>query len=278
MSSSDRACPQPPYAAEVIGATAPFIPGGALASAWFTDDPADAPAPPAADRALAETVGAARRPSLLAGRRALRAAIQGALPGAGPAPVAAEQTPAAAWATLAIPATLRGAPALPAGVTGSISHKRLAPDANDPNGAPRGRAIAIAAFGAQQTVGVDLEVRPTAAELGRPDIGPRILTARELAALPTGDALQRRETTLLAFALKEAVYKAIDPVVQRYVGFTEVEIDPDSPADFYQGADEGLVTVRMLFADPAAHTLQLRAMWQRDAHWIIALARATPRR
>ncbi len=274
MSSGDRSFPQPPHAAEVIGATAPFIPGGALASAWFTDDPADAPDPTADDRALAETVGLARRASLLAGRRALRAALQGALP----APGSPEQMPAAAWATHAIPATPRGAPALPAGVTGSISHKRLAPDANDPDGAPRGRAIAIAAYGTQQTVGVDLELRPTVAELGRPDIAPRILTAHELAVLHAGDALQRREATLLAFALKEAVYKAIDPVVQRYVGFTEVEMDPDVPTDFQQGAPRGEVTVRMLFADPAAHTLQLRAMWQRDAHWIIALARATPQR
>jgi 4'-phosphopantetheinyl transferase EntD len=219
-------------------------------------------------------VGAARRASLLAGRRALRAALQGALPAPGPA----EHTPAAAWATLAIPATPRGAPALPAGVTGSISHKRLATAPDHPSGAPRGRAIAIAAVGTQQTVGVDLEVRPTAAELGRPDIAPRILTAHEMATLLAGDALQRREAVLLAFALKEAVYKAIDPVVQRYVGFTEVEIDPDRPADFYQGADAGLVTVRVLVADPAAHTLQLRASWQRDAHWIIALACATPRR
>lgn len=253
-----------PAAAEVIGATAPFIPGGVLAEAWFDDTDigaADTPAAdtPTADRVQAEAMGEARRASFLAGRRALRAALQRVEAGA----------------TGAIPSTPRGAPALPAHLTGSISHKRRSATVPAGDAPARGRAIAIAAPAFGQTVGVDLEFRPTADELARPDIAPRILTARELAMLPTGDARQRADTTRLAFALKEAVYKAIDPAVQRYVGFTEVELEPDRLVDFQQSATTGLVTVRLLMSDPAAQPLQLRAMWQMDATWIIALARAT---
>ena len=35
---------------------------------------------------------------------------------------------------------------------------------------------------------------------------------------------------LATFSVKESIYKALDPFVRRYVGFTEVELDP-LPAD-----------------------------------------------
>ncbi len=72
-------------------------------------------------------------------------------------------------------------------------------------------------------VGVDLEHRPTARDLARPSIARRILTAPELDALAELDAdpLAQRERVILSFAIKEAVYKAIDPTVQRYVQFTD---------------------------------------------------------
>jgi 4'-phosphopantetheinyl transferase EntD len=97
----------------------------------------------------------------------------------------------------------RGAPIVPRG-HGSIAHK-AGPD----------RVIA-AAIAADHLVGIDVEraVPP------RQAIERRILTPRELAAL--GD--DRRQVSLV-FAIKEAIYKAVDPVVRRYVGFTEVELD-----------------------------------------------------
>jgi 4'-phosphopantetheinyl transferase EntD len=97
----------------------------------------------------------------------------------------------------------RGAPVVPRG-HGSIAHK-AGPE----------RVIA-AAIAADHLVGIDLE----RAHAPRQPIERRILTPRELAVL--GD--DRRQVSLV-FAIKEAIYKAVDPVVRRYVGFTEVEVD-----------------------------------------------------
>ncbi|HTR49996.1 MAG TPA: 4'-phosphopantetheinyl transferase superfamily protein [Kofleriaceae bacterium] len=97
----------------------------------------------------------------------------------------------------------RGAPVLPPGFVGSISHK-----------GDVAAAIVAAAAGDGAHVGIDLE---RAVEARQP-IERRILTAREQAAV------RGREVTL-AFAIKEAIYKALDPFVRRYVGFTEVELD-----------------------------------------------------
>jgi len=97
----------------------------------------------------------------------------------------------------------RGAPVVPRG-HGSIAHK-AGPE----------RVIA-AAIAAPHLVGIDVE----RALAPRQAIERRILTARELAVL--GD--DRRQVALV-FAIKEAIYKAIDPIVRRYVGFTEVELD-----------------------------------------------------
>jgi 4'-phosphopantetheinyl transferase EntD len=97
----------------------------------------------------------------------------------------------------------RGAPLVPRG-HGSIAHK-AGPD----------RVIAVA-IAAPQLVGIDVE----RAVVPRQPIETRILTPGELARL--GD--DRRQVSLV-FAIKEAIYKAIDPVVRRYVAFTEVEVD-----------------------------------------------------
>ena len=149
-----------------------------------------------AERTRALTLSPIRRREWVAGRRALRHALTGVAPTAAASPVLADD---------------RGAPVLAAGAVGSISHKRAI-------------AVALAAGDEGWTVGVDLEV------LGprRVDISERILTRAELATLaqtaPTGEPRDR--AVLLAFALKEAVYKAIDPHLRRYVGFLEVQVWP----------------------------------------------------
>jgi len=97
----------------------------------------------------------------------------------------------------------RGAPLLPRG-HGSIAHK---------DGPQR---VVAAAIAAPQLVGVDIE----RALAPRQPIESRILTPREQAVLGAD-----RRRVALAFAIKEAIYKAVDPVVRRYVGFTEVELD-----------------------------------------------------
>ncbi|MBA2544668.1 MAG: 4'-phosphopantetheinyl transferase superfamily protein [Deltaproteobacteria bacterium] len=142
----------------------------------------------------------------------------------------------------AIGAGRRGAPVMPEGFTGSVSHKR-------------GAAIAIVAPIDTGWVGVDLEH----AASPRFDISTRILTAREQQALPADDGRGRAVT--LRFAIKEAIYKAVDPIVERYVGFTEVELD----------VGDGFCAVESKL--PAA----IEATWREHAgHWI-ATARAIRR-
>ena len=133
----------------------------------------------------------------------------------------------------------RGAPILPPGWTGSISHKA-------------GLAAALVAPAGAGCVGVDLEL----AAAPRADIARRILTPREQAALP-----DRGRAVTLRFAIKEAIYKAVDPYVRRYVGFTEVELELDGDA------------VAVATALPFA----IEATWREHAgHWL-ATARAVPR-
>ncbi len=143
----------------------------------------------------ARTLRAWRQVSFVGGRRALRLACQ--------------------QLGLQPPGTLpddRGAPTLPDGLVGSVSHKRAL-------------AVALVCRDHGETVGIDLEDYGPA----RPGIAPRVLTPREQAAV---DALATEErrwlATLLRFSMKEAVYKALDPWVRRYVGFHEAEVDPDT--------------------------------------------------
>ncbi len=114
----------------------------------------------------------------------------------------------------------RGAPLVPAAALGSLSHK-----------GDRAAAL-VAPRQAGCSLGVDLEhVRGP-----RVDISRRVLTASELAELDLlGERLgpeARASALALRFSLKEAIYKAIDPWVRRYVGFREVELllDPAAPS------------------------------------------------
>jgi 4'-phosphopantetheinyl transferase EntD len=137
----------------------------------------------------------------------------------------------------------RGAPQLPAGWVGSISHKGS-------------RATAIVAPASAGFVGIDIEI----AAPSRLPIERRILTAREQQRIT-----EPRQVTL-HFSIKEAIYKAIDPIVRRYVGFTEVEL--------VIGAD-GSCSVTIL--EPARLPVLIEAWWQeRDGLWL-ATARANPR-
>jgi 4'-phosphopantetheinyl transferase EntD len=134
----------------------------------------------------------------------------------------------------------RGAPLAPAGWAASISHKG-------------GLAAALAARAGEGHVGLDVE----RAAPSRVDIARRILTPREQAACP-----DRGRAVTLRFSLKEAIYKAIDPTLRRYVGFLEVELD-----DVEGGA------CRVTTALPLA----IEAAWlEHRGHWL-STARARPR-
>lgn len=182
---------------------------------------------PAAEQARAAELTPSRRGELIAGRTALHLAL----------PEAAE------YRDHAILSDDRGAPRLPPGWVGSVSHKG-------------GFAAALVAPAGDGHVGVDLE----RAAPPRHDIARRVLTARELAQLPDEPVARGRAVTL-RFALKEAIYKAIDPYLGRYVGFLEVELEV---------GDEAVGVVSEL-------PLRIEASWRELAgHWL-ATARAWPR-
>jgi 4'-phosphopantetheinyl transferase EntD len=161
------------------------------------------------ERAHADGLPEARRATWVGGRLALRAALDALGVTAGP-----------------LLATPRGAPALPAGVAGSISHKETL-------------AVALAARApGGETLGIDVELEP-ALRAPRADIAPKILTPVELARVDALAPAERAREVRVAFAAKEAVYKALDPWVQRFVSFQEVEIARGS-----DGALSGMLRLR----------------------------------
>jgi enterobactin synthetase component D len=183
------------------------------------------------EQRAADALAPLRRRDWIAGRAALRALFAAAGAEPPPAPLASDD---------------RGAPLVPAGWVASISHKR-------------GLAAAVLAPDHGWTVGVDVE----RAAPPRVDLSARILTDAErisLAALPP-EARGRRTT--LAFAIKEAVYKAVDPFVRRYVGFREVELAI---------TDDGTAAVRPVDGD--AIPLVIEAEWREHAGLWLCVARA----
>ncbi len=197
------------------------------------------------EAALAQAMPPVRRSTFVAGRVALRAALASPRFGA-LSPGVHEQL---------LGSTSRGAPLLPSGLTGSVSHKRRH---------HRQRAIAIAGVASGGLLGVDLESRPLATEAERPSVAARILTPREFEVVRDLDPHAHRDATVLRFSLKEAIYKAIDPIVQRYVRFTEVEVDVN---------DDGSASVSLLLPELAGSAARVEAWWQRDDEWIITTAR-----
>jgi len=73
------------------------------------------------------------------------------------------------------------------------------------------------------TLGIDLE------DYGpeRPGIASMVLRETERAEVSTLPEDVQWMSTLQRFSMKEAVYKALDPYVKRYVGFHEAEVVPE---------------------------------------------------
>lgn len=220
------------------------IPGAVLARADLTAQPPvsweQALLPD--ERALAEQIPVARRQAFVAGRVVLRHALVQSLP---------------SHAALPILRTHRGAPALPQGVTGSISHKPSV-------------AVALVApvqQGHVSAIGIDVEERKFRAPFR--DIARRILTEDELRLLPATDSEERYDASLLFFAAKEAVYKAIDPFVQRHVRFFEVEILPGVSLH----AVRGDAAVRLSLPELRNWHLRVAVRWWRETHHVFAIAK-----
>lgn len=166
-----------------------------------------------AERALAAAMAPIRQREWVAGRTALREALrrEALLDGE---PLLRND---------------RGAPQLPAAAAGSISHKGS------------WAAALVAPRQAGCTLGVDLED----AAGPRVDISRRVLTDRELASLARFEGEARRAELALRFSLKEAIYKAIDPWVRRYVGFREVELVLDGDGDGHGAGRAELVSPKL---------------------------------
>ncbi len=207
---------------------------------------------------FAESLPPARRLSYVAGRLAAHAAMTRAV--------------SAPPAALPVLRTARGAPAFPDGILGSISHTRRLAVA-----LVRAAAPATPGHPPLLNIGVDVETLPDPAhEQHRVDIAPRILTARELRALPPkvhDERITRAylEAVRLRFSLKEAVYKAIDPWVQRHVRFQEVEVTlhADGTADVHTALQERAV------ADRIAHGLTITGWYMHHNGHCITGATAT---
>jgi enterobactin synthetase component D len=143
------------------------------------------------ERALAQAMAPARQRTFVAGRLALRTALQDLGLPDGP-----------------LLTTDRGAPALAAGASGSISHKRTL-------------AVALAAPARRGLqLGVDVEEDAPL----RVDVSRRVLTSEEAAALAAGPPEARERAVLLRLSAKEAIYKALDPFVRRHVSFKEAAL------------------------------------------------------
>lgn len=107
---------------------------------------------------------------------------------------------------------------LPPGWIGSISHKDR---------------IAVAGLKENKrstsNFGIDIEKKLSLnSYVSKEKFRERISTKHELEILPKIDGLTEDETARLRFSMKEAVYKSIYPILQRYVGFKEVEVYPKS--------------------------------------------------
>lgn len=148
------------------------------------------------ERAFAAGWAPARQRTWMAGRAALRAALQ-----------------RSGIACGAVLSDDRGAPALPEGIVGSVSHKERVAVALVGQTVPGARA---------QRLGIDVELDAPA----RVDIARKVLTRGELSEVAALSDLERAREVRLRFSLKEALYKALDPFVRRYVGFHEVIARP----------------------------------------------------
>ena len=111
----------------------------------------------------------------------------------------------------ACPPDERGGIVLPHGVSGSISHKRTL-------------AVALTARANHGGLGVDLEdLLPR-----REGIAERVLLPEEVEAVRALPEERQWVATVLRFSFKEAIYKALNPLVQRYIGFEEALVEPDT--------------------------------------------------
>jgi 4'-phosphopantetheinyl transferase EntD len=181
------------------------------------------------ERAFAAGFGAVRRRTWIGGRAAMRLAL--------------DRSGLQAEAVLG---DVRDAPLLPAGTAGSITHKQHI-------------AAALVATEARAKVGVDIELD----QPPRFDVTRKVLADDEIAELAAVPEAERIREVTLRFSAKEALYKALDPFVHRYVGFGEVSVVP---------RPDGTTDVRTrLRAHEGPFAVEVR--WQRIDGLVLTTAR-----
>jgi enterobactin synthetase component D len=192
---------------------------------------------PRGERALAESFPERRRRTFVGGRVALRRAL-----------AALGQRELGA-----IGVDARGAPILPRELCGSIAHKDEV-------------AVAHAEWSLEGAkLGVDVELSRRLSE----GVVRRVLCDDELTELEARGAEASSRAALERFAAKEAIYKAIDPFLCRYVGFREVRLrEPSAGLLLAEGAAiEGLEVVARVARVPGPRGQPL----------VLAIARAWAR-
>lgn len=145
--------------------------------------------------------------------------------------------------------TDRGAPNSDSGHSVSLSHKS-------------GLAVALVGAASGPTVGVDVEVSSAWDE----DLARKVLTNAERIRAKASAAPGR--FVLRLFSAKEAVYKAIDPVLRRTIEWIDVEVGPLREEDGIEFSD---VIVRTIGAEP---TLSVEAAWIHVGPFLVTTARA----
>jgi enterobactin synthetase component D len=112
----------------------------------------------------------------------------------------------------------------PQDLKASVSHKRDI-------------AVGLVGQASAGDIGVDIETL----EPNREHLAPRLLTEAELERWRALPEPRRWSSLLLHFSIKESIYKAIHPHVQRYVGFQEADLllGPNGRAEVTMHLTEG---------------------------------------
>ncbi len=187
---------------------------------------------PEQEQQAAHNFKAKRRLTYAGGRSALRRALEAmGQPATGP-----------------ILSDHRGAPLLTNGaqVRASISHKNTA-------------ACALVAPAEPGRIGVDIEEIGAASE----PAARLTLTPKEHEAVFAMSPQARRFELALRFSLKEALYKALDPFVERYVGFKEVEAWP---------APQHTAKLILILKNGEG-PFEVQALWRTLEPWVITSVR-----
>jgi len=184
------------------------------------------------EREVAADMRGFRQCSFVGGRLAARAALQGL--GRSPGPILPDA---------------HGAPVPPDGLSVSISHKNHL-------------AVAMVARSSLGSLGIDLEMLAPP----RPGVAARVLRPEELAAVEALPAERQWTGTVVRFAIKEAIYKALAPRHKRYIGFDEASVAPGVNGDaevtlhLSQGPEPEALEARYTWLDGAV-LASVRASW-----------------